>query len=273
MQRGVADDQPPTQPGGREHATGREPKPDALAPGPAHHGPAEQGGADPLGDRGAGGRADDPPAGAVDERDVEGDVEQVDGDDHAQGRAGVLQPAQHAGRGEDHQQGGQPERDHAQVGGAQRGHLGGGAVQAQDRRGERDQHRGDDQPEQGAQDHAVDAAGQGAGAVPRAEAARHHRGGAIGEEDRQPDHDADHVRGQRQAPEVGRAEVADDEGVGQHQHRLGDQRRERRDRQREDLAVEGAPGHAGDQPQPPSISCTLTDSSWAGSVSVISAVR
>ncbi len=65
------------------------------------------------------------------------------------------------------------------------------------------------------------------------------RGRAEREEDAQRVAGRQHRGGGRDAGELGCAEVADDRGVGEDVERLGDQREERRDRQGEDLAVEG----------------------------------
>ena len=70
--------------------------------------------------------------------------------------------------------------------------------------------------------------------------ARDAGGGAVGEEDAQADDGLEDDRGDAEAGELGRAEVADDRGVGEQEERLGDEREEGRDGEAQDLAV--APG-------------------------------
>ena len=89
----------------------------------------------------------------------------------------------------------------------------------------------DGQPE------AVDALGEGAAQVAGAEVPGDARGGAVGEEDAQPDRGLQHHGGDAEAGELGGAEMADDRGVGEQEERLGDQGQERRDGQPQDLAV------------------------------------
>jgi hypothetical protein len=75
---------------------------------------------------------------------------------------------------------------------------------------------------------------------------RHARGAAVGEEDAQPDHRAQHDRGRCQATQLGGAEVTDDRRVGEQHQRLGDEGEEGRDGDRQDLSIGvAAQLHAG----------------------------
>ena len=106
--------------------------------------------------------------------------------DHQRG-PGVLQPAEHAGRGQHEQQRGGAEEGDAQVRRRVVGDLGAGAEGADQRVGERDAERrwrprrcSDREPE------PVDALGERAAQVAGAEVAGDAAGGAVGEEDAQP---------------------------------------------------------------------------------------
>jgi hypothetical protein len=79
--------------------------------------------------------------------------------------------------------------------------------------------------------------GEGGPEVSRSEVAGDAGGGAVGQEDAQPDDRLEDDRGDAEARELGRAEVADDGGVGQQEERFGDEREEGRDGQAQDLAV------------------------------------
>ena len=63
-------------------------------------------------------------------------------------------------------------------------------------------------------------------------------GGAVGEEDAEPDGGLEHDGGDAEPGQLRRAEVADDGGVGEQEQRLGDQRQEGGEGQAQDLAVE-----------------------------------
>jgi hypothetical protein len=80
--------------------------------------------------------------------------------------------------------------------------------------------------------------------VARADAARDGGRGRVGEEDAQPDERDEERRGQRQARELGGAEMADDRAVHEDEQRLGDERSEGGDGEGEDLAVEPGTGAA-----------------------------
>ena len=96
--------------------------------------------------------------------------------------------------------------------------------------------RGDDADDDGQPD-PVDALGEGTAPVAGAEPAGHAGGGAVGEEDAQPDDGLEDDGGDAEPGQRGGAEVADDGGVGEQEHRLGDQGEERGDGQPHDLPV------------------------------------
>ncbi len=175
--------------------------------------------------------------GAVHEEQVEGDVEQVaDDGDHQRG-AGVLQAAEHAGRGEhDQERGGAEERD-PQVRRRRVGDGRVGAERADQGLGEHDPQDGHDRADQDRQPDAVDPLGQCTAPVAGAESAGDARGGAVGEEDAQPDGGLEDHRGDPETGQRRGAEVADDGSVGEQEHRLRDQRQERGDGEPNDLAV------------------------------------
>ena len=110
----------------------------------------------------------------------------------------------------------------------------------------RDADDGDDQADRDGQPDPVDPLGEGAAQVAGAEVAGDARGGAVGEEDAEPDRGLQHDGGDAEPGQLGGAEVADDGGVGQQEERLGDQGQERRDGQPEDLPVRVRP--SPDQP-------------------------
>ena len=117
------------------------------------------------------------------------------------------------------------------------GDLGPGVEDADQRRRERDAADGGDHPDDDGEPDAVDTLGEGGPEVARAEVAGDAGGGAVGEEDAQPDDRLEDDRGDAEARELGRAEVADDGGVGEQEERFGDEREEGRDGQAQDLAV------------------------------------
>ena len=85
-------------------------------------------------------------------------------------------------------------------------------------RGDRADQHGEPQP--------VDALGERAAQVAGAEVAGDAAGGAVGEEDAQPDDGLQHDGGDAETGELRGAEVTDDGGVGEQEERLGDQRQE-----------------------------------------------
>ena len=98
------------------------------------------------------------------------------------------------------------------------------------------EHRHDDADEHRQPD-AVDALGERALLVAGADAPGDAGGGAVGQEDAQPDRGLQHHRRDALAGQLGGAEVADDRGVGEQEQRLGHERQERRHREPQDLPV------------------------------------
>ena len=84
----------------------------------------------------------------------------------------------------------------------------------------------------------VDALGERRASVAGPEQARDTRGGPVGEEDAQPDEGLEDGCGDAEAGQLGGAEVAHDRRVGEQEHRLGDEREERGQRQSPDLAIQ-----------------------------------
>ncbi len=109
---------------------------------------------------------------------------------------------------------------------------------AHEDRGQRDPGDGRDDTDDHREPQAVDALGERAAQVAGAEVAGHAGGGAVGEEDAQADRGLQDDRRDAEAGELGRAEVADDRGVGEQEDRLGDEGEEGRDREAQDLAVD-----------------------------------
>ncbi len=214
----------------------------ARAPGPgtAHHDHAEHDGHEQLCDRRAQSRAGDPQTHAVDERDVQHRVERRSrgGDDER--RTGVAQPAQDAGRGLDQEHPREPRRGPPQVGhgvprdvalGAQRGHRERGGEQEHD-----DEHGADPEGEP----HPVDAGLQRRPLLARAGEAGHRRRRRVREEDAQPDEREEHVARERQAGELGGAQVTDHRAVDEDEDGLGDEGTQGGYRKGEDLPVDGS---------------------------------
>ena len=98
---------------------------------------------------------------------------------------------------------------------------------------------GGDGPDEDREPDAVDALGEGGAQVSGAEVARDARSGAVGEEDAEADHRLEDHRRDAEAGELGGAEVTHDGGVGEQEERLGDEGEERRDREAQDLPVDG----------------------------------
>ena len=107
-----------------------------VAPGrPDHDGDQRRRGAE-LGQVGAERGAGDPQVQAVDQGQVEDDVEQVPAHRDVERGPGVLETAEDPGGGQHHQQRGDPEEGHPQVAAGLLGDLGAGAEQGDQRVGE-----------------------------------------------------------------------------------------------------------------------------------------
>ena len=187
----------------------------------------------------------DAPVQPVDEDEVERDV-RAEADDRGDERCGrVLQAAEDAGDSEDGEHGRDAQRGDAQVGRRLLEHGRGGAEDRADRTGP----DGDDGSRAGAEPEGepqpVDAGAHRRALVAGAEVTGDDARRAVGEEDE--DAGAGDEGGARdsQPGELGRAEVADDRGVGEQEERLGDERQEGRDRKADDLAAVTLRGWGG----------------------------
>ena len=93
-------------------------------------------------------------------------------------------------------------------------------------------------PEADGEPDPVDALGEGRPPVAGAEQAGDAGGGPVREEDAEADQRLEHDGGDAETGQGGGAEVADDRRVGEQEHRLRDEREERRERQPPDLAIQ-----------------------------------
>ena len=187
---------------------------------------------------------------AVDQQDLERDVQHVGADRDAQRRARVGQPDQVAVPGVGQVQERDPHGGRPQVADRAGQHVLAGAEQFGDP-GRRHRHEHGDHDPAGRR-HEVGRAGRAARPVggPRRGQAGHRRGRRGGQEDGQPG-----GRGQRGGRDGQRAErrppqVPDDGGVGQVVGRLGGDRPERGQRERRDTPVQFQVG-PGTQHGPP----------------------
>ena len=191
-----------------------------------------------LGDRRAEARAGDPHADAVDEEEVERRVHDRATGGHPQWGAGVLQAAQGTRRGKHDEHPGQSGRGPPQVRDGVAGDVGHGA-EGGHRPGRAEPcDRSKEHPEPGREPHPVDPEGQCTARIAGAHPSRDRRGGRVGEEDAQPDEREQDGRGEREAGELGGAEVTHDGGVREDEQGLGDEGTERRDSQGEDAHIQ-----------------------------------
>ena len=243
-QGGGAQHQPTAGRGGRAHAARARAQPQAEPPAAADDDRHEHDARQPLGGGRGGRRAGDAQAEAVDEQGVQADVRHIDADRHGHRRAGVLQAAQQPGRGEHDELEGQPGRDDPQIGDGRGGDVGGRPVPADDRRGEPGEQCREDDAERPAQGHAVSSGLVGGPVAPGAEAMGDDAGRRVGQEDAQARDDAQHVASQPQPGQRHGADVPDEGGVGHDEQRLGDERGEGGQGQRQQVTVGSRPqGH------------------------------
>lgn len=190
-----------------------------------------------LGDHRAPGRTGDAEAGSVHEGDVQCRVEGEARDGDVERCAGVLEAADDAGGGEDHQHGRDAEGGDPQIRDRVRGDGVGGSEEG-DQPGRRRQQDGDDDgADQEGEPDAVHALPDGCPEVSRADPSGDGRGGGVGEEDEDADGGGEQGRGDAETGQLGSAEVPHDGAVGHHEQGLGDERAESRDGEREYLAV------------------------------------
>jgi hypothetical protein len=163
----------------------------------------------------------------------------VRGDEDVERRPQVRHPAQEAlaRRGEHEQR--PAERGDPQVRDRAVADLAGAAHQAGgDRRGRLDREQ-QHEPDPEREPQRLRAERRGVLVATGPVQARDLRGRAVGEEVEDRERRRHHRRGDRQRRELGRAEVADDRGVDEHVERLGRERAQRGQGEREDLAVVG----------------------------------
>jgi hypothetical protein len=181
----------------------------------------------------------------VDEDEVEGDVRAEADHRRDQRRRRVLQAPKHSGDGEDGEHGRDAQRGDAQVGRRLLEHGGGGAEDRADRAGP----DGDDGSRAGAepegQPQPVDAGAHRGALVPGPEVAGDDARRAVGEEDEDAGGRDEGGARHPEAGELGRAEVADDRGVGEQEERLCDECQEGRDGETDDLAAVAPNGRGG----------------------------
>ena len=221
----------------------------AVAASEPDHDRDERGGHAELGERGAEGRAGDAQVRAVHQGEVEDDVgREADQRDDERG-AGVLQAAQDAGGGEVEQDGRHRERADPQVDGGGRVHPPARAEPAGQFGREHEQRQAGGQAEDEGQPHPVDADGEGAAMIGRAEPAGDGPGGAVGQEDEDAGDGRERGGGDAERGQLDGAEMADDDRVGEQEDRLGDEGRERGYGEPQDLAVQpGVRSQTGSQP-------------------------
>ena len=174
---------------------------------------------------------------AEDEDDLEHQVDRGRADRDQQRGRGVLPSAQPADRRVRHQDRGHAERADPQVGLRVAGGGAGRPEAAHQRAG---QHRDGQRHRHRHRDREPDALHRLVGRLPLVagpEQPRHRGGRPVRQEDEDRVAGDQDRRGDGEPGQLRRAEVADDRGVGQHVHRLGDERAQRRHRQPEDLPV------------------------------------
>ena len=178
------------------------------------------------------------------------------GHEHHQRRSGVLEPAEHAGRGEhDQHRGDAGGRDPEERLGERRDRRR-GTEGVHDLWREQRGRAGRDDADQHGEPEPVDALGERGAQVAGTELAGDRCRGPVREEDAEVDDGREGGAGDAERGQRRRAEVTDDRGVGEQEQRLGDQCAERGEGEAQDLAVvRAAPGPAG-------VGCLLRVPSW-----------
>jgi hypothetical protein len=201
-----------------------------------------------LGGHGSPRRSGDSEIEAVDEQELEQEVQHVGGDRDDERGARVLDPAQVAGAGEGQQQEGCADDADAQVLDRERVRVRRRAHHVDDDRREDEPEDGEEHPEPGREPQPVDTEMGSCSTVAGAGLARDRGGGRVGEEVEDAERGGEDRPRDGEAGELRGPEVTDDRGVGEEVQRLRDQREERGNGQACDLAVVGAaPGdpHCG----------------------------
>ena len=199
-----------------------------------------------LRDDGPGRRAVEAPVQAVDEPQLEHEVDDLRGDDDEQRRAQVVDPAQVALAGQRDERRDEAERADAQVAGGELGGLALAAEQRDERVGQHEAGERERDPDRGGQPQRLRGQLAGAGGVARAVQARDLGRRPVREKEAQRDERREHRGGDRERRELDRPEVPDDRRVDEQVQRLGRERAERGDRKTADLAIVGRSQHAAD---------------------------
>ena len=182
------------------------------------------------------GRALDPEIEAVDEHDLENQVDDVAGDHDHERCAEIGDATEEALAADREERGGDAERRDLQVGDRVRGRRALGPEEIDDRaREQRDRER-ERAPEREREPEALRPEPRRRQVLPRSRRARDLRRRPVLEEVEHPEH-REHGGGEAERRELRAAEVADDGGVDEDVERLGRERPECRDRKAEDLAV------------------------------------
>ncbi len=208
---------------------------------------------DPLGGNRRPGRACDPPTGPEDEQRVERQVDGVDPQRHTEGRAGVLEPPIRPVPGAHGQHGGRRQCPDPDVGDGHVSHLAPGSERPDDRSDQGLQHHDGAQSGDSGGPEGEDHRPAGTLAVTGADRPGDESGRPVFEEVEDEEGHREHRHGHPEPGQFCRAEAAHEGGVDERQHRIGDQRAERRNRQRGDLPIVGtaqgvgtpAPDHRG----------------------------
>ena len=176
----------------------------------------------------------------VDEHEVERDVDAESGDRHDQRRAGVLQPTQQPRCREDEKHGGEPGHRDRQVEGCLGGDLRVGAERCDEERCDQSPDGGQDDPEPECEPESIDSDGDGTRFIAGTEAAGDGRGRGVGQKHHETDDRLQHGTGQPEPGERSHTEVADHRRIGQQEQGLSDQGAEGRNRESQDVAVNGS---------------------------------
>ena len=215
------------------------PQPDALAAGSTYHYHQVDGRHPPLRDAGSQRRPGNGEPQTVDQQRVQSHVCRETNPCHQQRRAGVLEPAEHPGRGQDQQHGRQARHGKPQVFHGETEHLIACTQQAQRRSGKDKPGPRQHQAQQSRQPQTVAAHGQRLGQPPRTQQPGDRRRRRISQKNQQPDHSLQHRGCQPHTGQLVHTQVAHDGGIGQQEQRLGNEGPERRNGQVQDLSSEG----------------------------------
>ena len=192
-----------------------------------------------LRDRSARGRAGDPPAEAVDEQQLEAEVDEVRDDDDLERAPQVRDAAQVALSGEGDERAGKPERGDPEVDVRVVARLAARAEAAEERAGERLAGAGQREADPERDPERLRREPRRPLLPARAGGARDDGGRPVGEEVEDREGAREDGAGEPERGDLRPAEMADDRRVDEDVERLGRQRPERRQREPHDLPVVG----------------------------------